>query len=707
MENHLQYKIENGIAVIAIQAGAVNALGQAVRAAIWDAFENASNDETVRMIVITSAGRFFSAGADISEFGSERAFATPSLPELCDFIDVSKKPVVAGINGDALGGGLELALAADYRLAVESVRMGLPEVTLGIIPGAGGTQRLPRFAGAKKAVEMISSGKPVSASVGHAIGLVDVLLKAENFEQQMLQTCQELLDKQAPALDCADRSVDVSGLEDDFFAQALAAQLPADAGGFAARKAVEAVACACEQPLAEGLASEAKLFKDCEASAQARAQQHLFFAQRSAGRIEGINKETLVKPVQSVAVVGAGLMGSGIAMCFLDANIPVLLLDSNQEGLERGQVNIQQHYEKLLRKARISEDVMKRRLSMLSVSTDYSDVAPVDMVVEAVFEDMAVKKSVFAELDKVCKPGCILASNTSTLDLDELAASTSRPADVIGMHFFSPAQIMKLVEIVRGSKTTAANLKTVYQLSKRLGKVAVVVGVCYGFVGNRMVAPYSREAFRVLLEGASPEQSDAALTEFGMAMGAVSMADMAGIDVGCSAAEANKDDWADESSYQALQFALRERGWLGQKTGRGVYRYEGRQKQPDPEVSEIIVALASDLSIAQRELTHAEIADRCILMLVNEGARILEEGIAARASDIDLIYVNGYGFPAWRGGPMRYADEIGLKTVVDRLQTLQEALGAYGERWFKPAPLLVTLAEQNSSFAERDQLSAI
>lgn len=696
----LLLKTENNIATIAMNAAPVNALGQPLRAAIYAAVQDALHNDAIAMIVLTSTAKLFCAGADITEFNTERAFASPSLPELCDLIDHARKPVVALINGDALGGGLELALAADYRVLAEHARVGLPEVTLGLIPGAGGTQRLPRFVGAEKALTMIAGGKAISANDAKISGLVDVVLSSSAFECEAEKVCRDFLSKGVPALDCADILVDENAIAADFFQQFLARQLPAQRGGFAARQGVEAVARALSQPLDEGLASEAALFRECETNPQSRALQHLFFSQRAASRIEGVDKNTPVKSLNAVAVIGTGTMGSGIAMCFLSAGLPVILLDSHEEGLARGRATIEQNYQKMLQRGRITEQQCVHCLSLLQTASEYSALADVDLVVEAVFEDMAVKTAVFSALDAACKPGCILASNTSTLDLDAIAACTSRPQDVIGMHFFSPAHVMKLLEIVRGEATSAECLNTVHKLSKRLGKVGVVVGVCYGFVGNRMVAPYSREAFRVLLEGASPAQSDAALTEFGMAMGAVSMADMAGIDVGCMAAEANKHEWQDDSTYQALQFALRERGWLGQKTGRGVYRYEGRLKQASPDVQAIIAAIAHEHAIAPRDLAQAEIADRCILMLINEGAHILQEGIASRPGDIDLIYVHGYGFPAWRGGPMHYADEIGLPTVVSRLQSLCTSLGAYGERWFKPAPLLLRLAEQGASFAQ-------
>lgn len=701
MTDLVTYRLEGNVAVITLNNLPVNSLGHALRTGIFNAYQQATADTAVEAIVLASAGKIFSAGADITEFGSEQSFSEPNLPTLCNSIEESQKPVIAAVNGMALGGGFELALAADYRIALPSTKVGLPEVNLGILPGTGGTQRVPRLAGPKLAVEMITSGAPINAAKALGAGLLDRVCDAgADLLGAAIAYARELLENQAPLRSCADLSVDTSELPDNFFNDFRKSIARKTRGYYAPERCIQAVEAACELPLAEGLEREAELFKECSDTPQARAQQHLFFAERASSVIPGVDRKAPLRDVKKVAVIGAGLMGGGIAMNFVNAGIPVTLLDMNAEGLERGLGNIRKNYEISAKRGRLTQEQVEANMALFTGTTEYSDLGDVDLVIEAVFENMEVKKKVFATLDGVCKPGCIMASNTSTLDVNEIAAVTERPQDVLGLHFFSPANVMKLLEIIKTDTTADDVLMTTVKLAQKIKKVPVVVGVCYGFVGNRMVAPYSREAFRVILEGATPEQSDTALTNFGMAMGAVSMGDMAGIDIGVMAAEANKSEWEADKTYQALQFKLKEMGRLGQKTGRGVYIYEGRDKLNDPETVDMARAIANEHNISQRDITEQDVVERTILMLANEGAKILDEGIAYRSGDIDLVYIYGYGFPAYRGGPMQYADELGLTKVVEILNKHREQLGAYGDMWFKPAPLLVRLAAEGKSFKD-------
>ncbi|WP_062266224.1 3-hydroxyacyl-CoA dehydrogenase NAD-binding domain-containing protein [Endozoicomonas arenosclerae] len=694
MSNSVEYQQSGSVAVITLNDLPVNSLGLDLRTRLLELFRSAVADSSVTSILITGTGRMFCAGADISEFDNGKALTSPLIPEVFNEIDACPKPVVAGVNGAALGGGLELALACDYRYAHPDAKLGLPEVNLGIIPGAGGTQRLPRVTNLKVAMDVILTGKPIKAGKAERLGIVDRIATGSDF----LTGAIEYTRVQTVSKNSSDQIVDFKGNDRSHLEDMLKSLHPVrEQSKLACAKALD---IACTHNLEDGLKMEWALFKECHESPQSRALQHLFFAQRQATKVPGLEKTTLPRAIKSVAVIGAGLMGGGIAMNFANAGIPVKMLEVKKPALEKGLASIQSVYESAVRKEKMSHSQAEMCNSLISGTLDYQDLADVDLVIEAVFESMDVKRQVFSRLDEVCKPGCILASNTSTLDLNEIAAVTKRPQDVVGLHFFSPAHIMKLLEIVRGKETSNEALATALQVSRLIGKQPVVVGVCYGFVGNRMVAPYSREAFRMVLEGAAPEQVDQVLTEFGMAMGVISMGDMAGIDVGCAAAEANADEWKGDPSYQALQFKLKELGRLGQKTGHGVYIYQGREKINDPETITLSVELAEKHNIERREIGQDEIRKRCMYALINEGARVLEEGIANRSSDIDLIYTNGYGFPSWRGGPMQYADEIGLARVVAGLNHYRESLGEYGELWFKPAPLLERLAKEGKSFKD-------
>ncbi|MDG2080082.1 MAG: 3-hydroxyacyl-CoA dehydrogenase NAD-binding domain-containing protein [Pseudomonadales bacterium] len=702
MNTVVNYETKDTIAILTLNSPPVNGLGQPVRKAIQDAFEKALADDDIKAIVITSLGKIFCGGADVSEFGSPLAIAEPMLPNLFSQLEASSKPVIAAINGLALGGGCELALACDYRVAHAKAKMGLPEVKLGLIPGAGGTQRLPRLAGVEMALQMIVSGETINAEQALAYGILDSLVVAKsNFLEAATDYAKTLVADGAPVLSCADLSVATHTLPDNFFDAFRKSIARKTRGFYAPECAIKAVEGACKLPFNEGLSLEKELFIQCLNSPQARAQQHLFFAERAATKIPGVDPKTPTRNINKVAIIGSGTMGGGIAMNFINAGIETTILDLNAEALERGLGVVRKNYEISAKRGRMTDAQVEERMALLKSTCDYSDLGDMDLVIEAVFEKMEVKKNVFATLDDVCKPGAILASNTSTLDLDEIATSTSRPGDVIGLHFFSPANVMKLLEIVRGDKTADDVLLNALKLAKTINKVGVVSGNCWGFIGNRILEPYAREAVRLILEGASPAQVDKVLTDFGLAMGFPSMIDLAGIDIGYLVRQAEGEKYySRDPAYSAICDRLCELERYGQKTGRGFYIYEGRDKKEDPEVMELAAELAKKHGVTRRDISDQEILERTIYMLINEGAQVLEDGISYRSSDIDAVYCNGYGFPAHRGGPMQYADEIGLQTVVDALEKHRNSLGEYGEEWFKPAPLLKKLAAEGKSFKD-------
>jgi len=699
MPDIIDYTIHNNIALITLNQPPVNSLGHALRCALHDSVNQAFQDDSVKAIVLASHQKVFCGGADITEFGTDKAFAEPGLPQLCNDIDDGPKLVIAAIDGAALGGGCELTLACDYRFASAGSKLGLPEVHLGILPGAGGTQRLPRLVGVDRALDMIVSGKPVPAASLQDSGLIDALASdnAGSFIEQALAFTETLIVSNASKRPT--RDIPVPKVSEDLFSDFRQTIARKSRGFIAPEQCIQAVEAACQLTLDEGLKREAELFSLCMESPQARAQQHLFFAERQATKIPGIVPETPSRKINKVAIIGSGTMGGGIAMNFMNAGIATVILDLNEDALKRGTETIHRNYMISARKGRLSEDDVQTRMSRLSTTTEYSELSDADLIIEAVFENLDIKKKVFAELDKVCQPGAILATNTSTLDINRIADSISRPEDVVGLHFFSPANVMRLLEIVRAEKTADDVIVTALKTAKRIGKVPAVVGVCFGFVGNRMLEPYGREASRLILEGASPAQIDQALTGFGMAMGPLSMSDLAGIDVGFLVRESRRDELSHDSGYQKIQDELYHLGRYGQKTGRGHYLYKGRTQQEDPEVITMASALAKELGIHQREISQQEIIERTIYMLINEGAQILDEGIAYRASDCDLIWTNGYGFPVWRGGPMHYANEIGLQTVVDAIEKYRLELGEYGEKWFTPAPLLKKLAAEGKDFS--------
>ena len=698
MSDLIQLTKENGIAVITINNPPVNALSPGVPEGISAALDQIAQDDAIKAVVLIGAGRTFIAGADIKEFGkmtSGKARGAGLLPFLLKIED-SKKPVIVVIHGTAFGGGLEVAMACHYRVAVSSAQVGQPEVKLGIIPGAAGTQRLPRLAGVAKAVEMCTSGNPVKAMEALQIGIVDRIIEGDLLPGAMA-FAREIAAKPAPKTRERNEKLGTAAENAPIFSAARETAAKKQRGLLASIAAITAIEGATTLPFAEGCQLEQKLFIECLFSDQSKALIHVFFSEREVGKIPDVPKDTPLVPIKSAAVVGAGTMGGGIAMVLANAGILVLLKDADQAALDRGLATIQSNYANSVKRGRFTQQDADERFKRVTPTLSYDDFAKVDLVIEAVFEGMALKKEVFKELDRVCKPGAILASNTSTLNIDEIASSTSRPGSVIGTHFFSPANVMRLLEIVRGKATSKEVIATCMQFSKTLGKVGVLVGNCRGFVGNRMFGPYRREAQFLVEEGSSIVAVDKALSDFGMAMGPLATGDLAGLDVG----------WRIRKEYRHLEKPgirqpiiednLCELGRFGQKTGAGWYKYDDqRRAAPDPTVDDLIRKWVTEAKIPQREISTAEIVDRCIYALVNEGARILQEGFALRASDIDIIYLNGYGFPAYRGGPMWYADTVGLKQVLARISEFHRQ---HGEIW-QPAPLLVRLADQGKTFAQ-------
>ena len=699
MSDLVQLGKENGIAIITINNPPVNALSPGVPEGIAEAIEQIGKDDGVKAAVLIGGGRTFVAGADIKEFGkltSGKSSGTVNFPTVLLRIEDCVKPVVMAIHGTAFGGGLELALAGHYRVAVPGAQVGQPEVKLGLIPGAAGTQRLPRLAGVAKALEMCAEGNPVTAADALRFGIVDKMIEGDLLGGA-IAFAREIASRPAPRT--RDRSEKLGTPEQNapIFAAAREAAHKKQRGLIAPLAAIDSVEDATRLPFEQGCKAERERFVQCLFSDQSKALIHVFFGDREVAKIPDIPKDTPVIPVNSAAVVGAGTMGGGIAMVLANAGIPVVLKETDHPALDRGLTNIQKNYANSVKRGRLTEQAAEERMKLIRPTLSYDGFSTADLVIEAVFEGMALKKEVFGELDRVCKPGAILASNTSTLNIDEIASATSRPQFVIGTHFFSPANVMRLLEIVRGKATGKEVIATCMQLSKRLGKVGVLVGNCFGFVGNRMFGPYRREAQFLVEEGAGIEAVDNALYNFGMAMGPLSTGDLAGLDVGWRIRKENRHLRKPGTRDPLAEDRLCEMGRYGQKTGAGWYKYdENRRPTSDPEVGELVRKWAAEAGIPQRQISAEEIVDRCIYALVNEGARILEEGIALRAVDIDIIYINGYGFPAYRGGPMWYADTVGLKKVYDRILEFHQQ---HGELW-RPAPLLKLLAEQGKTFAE-------
>ncbi len=694
MTSVVRYERAGTVGVITIDSPPVNALGQAVRHGLIGALDQGLADPNAATLVLMGTGRTFTGGADIREFGKPPT--SPSLHEVIARYEASPKPVVAAIHGATMGGGFELALGCHYRVAAGNARLGLPEIKLGLMPGAGGTQRLPRLTGVQIAAEMILSGDPIPAERARALGVLDAVIDGD-LAQGAIAFAASVADRPAPKVRDRDDRIAADRAKPGLLAGLRKNVAQKARGQLAPQRALEAVGLALTTPFAQALAREREMFMELLASPQSKGSIHAFFAERQVAKIPDVPADTPTRPIGRAAVIGAGTMGGGIAMCFANAGIPVRVVETTQDALTRGLEVVRKNYAATVSKGRLSQAAMDERLAILNGTLDLADVRDADLVVEAVFEEMDIKKAVFRELDRLCKPGAILATNTSTLDVDEIAAVTRRPCDVIGTHFFSPANVMRLLEVVRGKASAKDVIATTMKLGRILGKVPVLVGVCDGFVGNRMLHRYFHQAEFLVEEGALPQQVDKVLVEFGLPMGLFAMSDMAGNDVSWRIRKRQAANLPGNVRVSNILDQLCERGRFGQKTGAGWYRYEpgSRSPFPDPMVEEIIVAESKRLGITRRTIGDDEILKRCIYALINEGARILEDGIALRPGDIDVIYIYGYGFPAWRGGPMFYADTIGLKSVYDDVCRFAER---DAEAW-TPAPLLQRLAEQGKSFA--------
>jgi len=703
MSDLVQVSKDGEIGILTVNNPPVNALSPGVPEGILEGVEQFEKDDSVKAIVLIGGGRTFIAGADIREFGKITAGGDqrrgPGFNAILNRVENASKPVVAAIHGTALGGGLETAMACHYRVAVPSAQVGQPEVKLGIIPGAGGTQRLPRLAGIQKAVEMCAGGDPISAGEALKYGIVDKIIEGDLLAGAVSFAREKAGSPPRRTRDLTDK-LGTAEANGPIFAAACDATKKRQRNLVAPLAAIDAVEAATQLPFDKGIERERELFQQCLFSDQSKALIHVFFGEREVAKIPGISKDTAQIPVGQAAVVGAGTMGGGIAMVFANAGIPVLLKETDQAALDRGLATIKKNYANSVAKGRFTQQQMDERMARITPTLTYDGFGDRDMVIEAVFEGMALKKQIFGELDKVMKPGAILASNTSTLNIDEIASATTRPEMVIGTHFFSPANVMRLLELVRGKATSKEVIATCMSLSKKLGKVGVLVGNCRGFVGNRMFHPYRREAQFLVEEGASVEAVDQALYHFGMAMGPLATGDLAGLDVGWRIRKEFGDARNTTVRQPLIEDRLCEEGHYGQKTKSGWYKYDENRKPLHSEDADRIIAQArKDANIQQRSISSDEIVERIIYSLVNEGARILEEGIALRAVDIDIIYLNGYGFPAYRGGPMWYADTVGLKKVCERVLDFEKQHGA---TW-APAPLLKRLAEEGKTFADFDK----
>ena len=695
MSTQQPYAVHGAVAVITFDNPPVNGFGQALRTQIVAGLDAAAADARVKAIVLTGAHGLFSGGADIREFNTPKVSAEPTLHTVIRVVEGSAKPVVAAIAGHCMGGGLELALACHYRVALVDAKVGLPEVKIGLIPGAGGTQRLPRAVGVETALNMIVSGTPVAAAKLADTALFDEIVSGDLL-QGALAFAGRVADRR-PLPRVRDRKA-VQPDAEGFF------QFARNAVGVAAKpfpapvKCVDAVAASVSKPFEDGLRYERELFLQLIGSPESRALRHAFFGERAAAKIADVPADTPARKIEKVAVIGAGTMGGGIAMSFLNAGLPVTILEAKQDALERGVATIRRNYEASVKRGKLAPDKVAERMALLRPTLEYADVKDADLVIEAVFEEMGVKEMVFRKLDLVARPGAILATNTSTLDVNRIAAFTKRPQDVVGMHFFSPANVMKLLEVVRGEKTAKDVLATVMHVAKKIGKTAVVSGVCDGFIGNRMVEQYLRQALFLLEEGAAPQQVDRALEGFGMAMGPFRMSDLAGNDIGWAIRKRRYVEKPDVA-YSRVADRLCEQGRFGQKTGAGWYRYEAgrREAMADPKVDELIASYRKEKGIEPRAIDDAEIVERCVYALVNEGARILEDGIASKASDIDMVYLTGYGFPLFRGGPMLHADTVGPYNVVRAMHRFESNPRADPSFW-KPAPLLAKLADEGKTF---------
>ncbi|MFY8054857.1 MAG: 3-hydroxyacyl-CoA dehydrogenase NAD-binding domain-containing protein [Limnohabitans sp.] len=694
------YKVHGDVAVISLNNPPVNGLGLATRQAIADGVEKAVADKAVKAIVLTGQGKAFSGGADIREFGSPKAIQEPNLLSVIALIENCSKPVVAAVHTVAMGGGLELALGCHYRMAAPGANIALPEVKIGLIPGAGGTQRLPRVLGVEPALNMIVSGEPIKSEML-------AMLPGQKLFDKMAASPESLMDEaMAYAREIADvrplpkvRDLPCKHPQGDAYFQFARNMVKGMAKNYPAPpKCVDAVEAATKKKFNDGMAFEREIFINLMWTPECRALRHLFTAQRAASKIADVPDTTPVRDIKSVAVIGAGTMGGGITMNFLNAGIPVKMIETKQDALDRGVATIKKNYEAQVKKGKLKEDKYAQRMSLLSTTLSYDDIKDADLVIEAVFEEMGVKEAVFKQLDAVMKPGAILASNTSTLDVNAIANFTKRPQDVVGMHFFSPANVMKLLEVVRGAKTGKDVMATVMAIAKKIKKTAVVSGVCDGFIGNRMIEQYGRQGGFLLEEGCTPQQVDKAIEKFGFAMGPFRMGDLAGNDIGWAIRKRRYVE-KPHMKYSKTADLLCEMGRFGQKVGKGWYDYkEGKRDAiPNKEVEEMIVKHRAALGITPRKISDEEIVQRLVFSLVNEAAHILEEGIASKASDIDMVYITGYGFPIFRGGPMLYADQVGLFNVVQAMHQFAANPLDDAEFW-KPAPLLAKLAAEGKTF---------
>lgn len=690
-----RFEKRGAVGIIWIDNPPVNAISVGVRVAIIDGISRLSQDPEIKAGVLACAGRTFMAGADITEFGKPPL--SPGLHEAIEAIENCPKPIVAAIHGTAFGGGLEVALACHYRVAVAAAKVGLPEVKLGILPGAGGTQRLPRLIGVEAALNIIVSGDPVPAPHAAKAGVIDKIVEGDLTEGAVAYARQLITDN-APLRKVRDLKVDAGQLAPGFFDAARTRIAREKKNLFAPQRIVDALQAAATLDFEQGMARERELFLECAANSQAKALQHVFFAERKAGNVPNLDKSVTRRDIKSVAVIGAGTMGGGIAMNFLNVGIPVVLLEMTREALDRGVGVIRKNYENTASKGKLTTDQVEQRMALLKPTLSYDDLKDADMIIEAVFETMAVKKEVFGRLDKVAKPGAILASNTSYLSIDEIAAATTRAGDVLGTHFFSPANVMRLLEIVRGEKTSQDVLATVVDLAKRINKVGVVCGNRDGFIGNRMLGGYAYQALLMVLEGAMPEQVDAALRDFGMPMGVLQMSDLAGLDIGYKSRK-DRDPNSFDGRVSRSADLLVEMGRLGQKTQAGYYDYAPGDRTPRPSavVASIIEKVSEEYGIRRRSFTDEEIVERCFLALMNVGCEVLREGVAYRSSDIDVVYLYGYGFPAYRGGPMFWAEHsVGLKTALEKLKKISAATGG---SWLQVSPLLEQLVAEGRGFA--------
>jgi 3-hydroxyacyl-CoA dehydrogenase len=692
----VRVEIDGELALVIAHNAPVNTITAEVRAGLRAALEQITAIPAAKAVVLLCEGATFFSGADIGEFSGLPK--EEEYRELFNAYEDLAMPVIAAMHGTVMGGGLELALACHYRVAAAGTRFAMPEVTLGIIPGAGGTQRMPRLIGAAKALDLILSARPIEATAARSLGFIDEVIEgdlraaATSYARALLAAGKGPQRTSALLVDPATATSSIF----DAAAQRARELYPNRVAGLVA---VDAVRAATSLPFRAGLEYETKRVNECKQSDESKGAVYAFFAERETRRIPGFPQDATSREIKSAGVVGAGTMGGGIAICFANAGIPVTLLDAAPEGLQRGVASIERTYQSMVDRGRLSVQDKQQRLALIRSSLTYQDLGDADVIIEAVFEDLDLKRKIFATLDHVAKPGAVLATNTSTLDIDEIAAATRRPGDVVGMHFFAPANVMPLLEVVRTGATSAATIRTVMDLAKPLRKTPVLARVCYGFIGNRMMEGYAREAQRMVLEGCSPGQVDTTLEEWGMAMGILAVFDMAGVDVGVNVHKANASRYPPDPTYYQADFALYEAGRLGQKNGKGYYRYEpgSRERADDADAIAIVADRARQLGIERRTHGRQEIVERCLYPLLNEGLRILEEGVALRASDIDVVWTAGYGFPRYRGGPMFYADTIGLPTLLDGMLKYQRQ---FGPMHWKPAPLLVQLVDRGLSIAQ-------